>query len=168
MGAENIANGKMSIMIGFGMVLLLMLFKYKSFGMVANFCVLVNMCLLLSLLSFIGATLTLPGIAGILLTVGMAVDGNVVIFERIKEEYKSRKDVKNAIKNGYDKALSSIVDANVTTFIAAVILYMFGSGPVKGFAITLTIGIVTSLITSIYLSRFIIETIYNNKKEIKI
>lgn len=168
MGAENIKNGKLSILIGFIMVLILMIVKYKSFGVVANFCVLVNLLMLLSLLSMIGSTLTLPGIAGILLTVGMAVDANVVIFERIKEEYKKKNNVKKSIKNGYDKALSSIVDANFTTFIAAFMLFMFGTGPVKGFAVTLSIGIITSLITSIYLSRFIVETYYNNKKELNI
>lgn len=168
MGAENIKNGKISILIGFIMVLILMVVKYRGLGLVANFCVLVNLLLLLSLLSMIGATLTLPGIAGMLLTVGMAVDGNVVIFERIKEEYQKRKDLKKAIKNGYGKALSSIVDANVTTFIAAFILFCFGTGPVKGFAITLSIGIITSLITSIYLSRFLVEMFYSNKKELKI
>jgi len=168
MGAENIENGKLSIFVGFIMVLILMIVKYKTFGFVANFCVVVNLMLLLSLLSMIGATLTLPGIAGILLTVGMAVDGNVVIFERIKEEYRNKNNVKKAIKNGYDKAFSSIIDANVTTFIAAFILFVLGTGPVKGFAITLSIGIITSIITSVYLSRFIVETFYSNKKEINI
>ena len=168
MGAENIDNGKKSIMIGFLLVLLLMVLKYRSLGLVANFCVIINLLLLLSFLSMLGATLTLPGLAGILLTVGMAVDGNVVIFERIKEEYKKTENVAKSIKNGYDKAFSTIIDANITTFIAAFILFIFGTGPVKGFAVTLSIGIITSIITSVYLSRYIVETFFSNKKELKI
>ncbi len=168
MGAENIEKGKISILIGFLLVLILMVYRYKKLGLIANVCVTVNLLLLLSILSFIGATLTLPGIAGIILTVGMAVDGNVVIFERIKEEYKIKANLVKAIENGYAKAFSSIVAANVTTFIAAVILFIFGTGPVKGFAITLSIGIFTSLITSIYLSKFFVDIVYRNKKELNI
>lgn len=167
MGADNIAKGKLSILIGFILVLILMAARYKTLGMIANFCVFINMFALLAILSVLGATLTLPGIAGIILTVGMAVDGNVVIFERIKEEYKKKGKVKKSIENGYNKALSSILDANITTFIAALVLFGLGSGAIKGFAITLLIGIITSLITSIYLSRIIVENVYKNKKEIK-
>lgn len=167
MGAENIKKGKLSILIGFILVLILMALRYKTLGFIANFCVFINMFALLAILSVLGATLTLPGIAGIILTVGMAVDGNVVIFERIKEEYQKAGKVKKSIENGYNKALSSILDANITTFIAALVLFGFGSGAVKGFAITLLIGIITSLITSIYLSRIIVENVYKNKKEIK-
>lgn len=168
LGAENIEKGKLSIGIGFILVLILMAIRYKTLGMIANFCVLINMMALLSILSILGATLTLPGIAGIILTVGMAVDANVIIFERIKEEYSRKGDVKKSIKNGYNKALSSVVDANVTTLIAAIVLFAFGSGAVKGFSVTLLIGIITSLLTSIYLSRFIVETVYKNKTEIKL
>ncbi len=167
MGADNIEKGKLSILVGFILVLILMAVRYKTLGMIANFCVFINMFALLAILSVLGATLTLPGIAGIILTVGMAVDGNVVIFERIKEEYKKKGKVKKSIENGYNKALSSILDANITTFIAALVLFGLGSGAIKGFAITLLIGIITSLITSIYLSRIIVENVYKNKKEIK-
>lgn len=168
LGADNIAKGKLSILIGFVLVLLLMFIRYKKLGLVANFCVLINMMALLSVLSALGATLTLPGIAGIILTVGMAVDANVIIFERIKEEYKLKNNIEKAIANGYDKAFSSVLDGNITTLIAAIVLFAIGTGAVKGFAVTLLIGIVTSLITSLYLSRFIVETIYKNKKEVKL
>lgn len=167
LGAENIKKGQLSIFIGFALVLIIMAVKYRTLGMIANFCVFINMMALLSILSIMGATLTLPGIAGIILTVGMAVDANVVIFERIKEEYQKKKNVSKSIKNGYNKALSSVVDANVTTFIAAVVLFSIGTGAVKGFAVTLLIGIITSLLTSIYLARLITEMYYKNKKEIK-
>lgn len=167
MGAENIKKGKISILIGFALVLVLMAIKYRTLGMIANFCVFINMFALLAILSGLGATLTLPGIAGIILTVGMAVDANVVIFERIKEEYAKKGKVKKSIESGFAKALSSIIDANITTFIAALVLFGVGSGAVKGFAVTLLIGIITSLITSIFLSKTIIEIVYKNKKEIK-
>tara|TARA_Y100001960_G_scaffold334141_1_gene445752 strand:+ start:48510 stop:50306 length:1797 start_codon:yes stop_codon:yes gene_type:complete len=167
MGAENIKKGKISILIGFALVLILMAIKYRTLGMIANFCVFINMFALLAILSSLGATLTLPGIAGIILTVGMAVDANVVIFERIKEEYARKGKVKKSIESGFAKALSSIIDANITTFIAALVLFGIGSGAVKGFAVTLLIGIITSLITSIFLSKTIIEIVYKNKKEIK-
>lgn len=167
MGAENIKKGKTSILIGFALVLILMAIKYRTLGMIANFCVFINMFALLAILSGLGATLTLPGIAGIILTVGMAVDANVVIFERIKEEYAKKGKVKKSIESGFAKALSSIIDANITTFIAALVLFGIGSGAVKGFAVTLLIGIITSLITSIFLSKTIIEIVYKNKKEIK-
>ncbi len=168
LGAENIAKGKLSILIGFCLVLLLMVIRYKTLGLIANFCVLINMMALLSILSALGATLTLPGIAGIILTVGMAVDANVIIFERIKEEYKNKGKVQKAIDNGYKKAFLSILDGNVTTFIAAIVLFAVGTGAVKGFAVTLLIGIITSLITSLYLSKFIVDVVYRNKKEIKL
>lgn len=167
LGAENIEKGKLSIAIGFVLVLILMALKYKTLGMIANVCVLINMFALLAILSIIGATLTLPGIAGIILTVGMAVDANVIIFERIKEEFNKKGKVLKSIDNGFKKATSSVVDANLTTFIAAVVLFVLGSGAIKGFAVTLLIGIITSLLTSIYLSKFITTFVYKNKKEIK-
>lgn len=169
MGAENIENGKKSIMIGFLMVLVLMIVRYKTLGLIANFCVIINMFMLLVILSLLGATLTLPGIAGILLTIGMAVDGNVIIFERIKEEFEKTKDYEKSIKNGYEKAVKSIIDANITTFFAAFVLFIFGTGAVKGFAVTLSIGIITSFITSVYLSEYIVKNFYKtkNKKESK-
>lgn len=168
MGADNVEKGKTSILIGFIAVLIMMVFKYRGFGIIANICVFINLMMLLSALSFLGATLTLPGIAGILLTIGMSVDANVVIFERIKEEYNKTKKLKKSIENGYAKALSSIVDANITTLIAALILFSLGSGTIKGFAVTLSIGIVTSLITSVYLSKFFMTLVYKNKKTLKI
>lgn len=167
LGAENISKGKLSILIGFVLVLILMVLKYKTLGMIANICVFINMLALLAILSALGATLTLPGIAGIILTVGMAVDANVIIFERIKEEYQKKGKVKKSIENGYGKALSTVVDANITTFIAAAVLFVLGSGAIKGFAVTLLIGILTSMFTSVFLARYMTETYYKNKKEIK-
>ncbi len=167
LGAENISKGKLSILIGFVLVLILMALKYKTLGMIANICVFINMLALLAILSALGATLTLPGIAGIILTVGMAVDANVIIFERIKEEYQKKGKVKKSIENGYGKALSTVVDANITTFIAAAVLFVLGSGAIKGFAVTLLIGILTSMFTSVFLARYMTETYYKNKKEIK-
>lgn len=167
LGAENISKGKLSILIGFALVLILMALKYKTLGMIANICVFINMLALLAILSALGATLTLPGIAGIILTVGMAVDANVIIFERIKEEYQKKGKVKKSIENGYGKALSTVVDANITTFIAAAVLFVLGSGAIKGFAVTLLIGILTSMFTSVFLARYMTETYYKNKKEIK-
>lgn len=166
MGAENIKKGTTSIIVGFFAVLLVMFARYRAFGLVANFCVFINLLLLLSTLSFIGATLTLPGIAGIILTVGMAVDGNVIIFERIKEEYLKTGKVKKAINMGYSKATATIVDANITTLIAAVFLFAFGSGPIKGFAVTLSLGILTSMITSVFLSKFIMDLLFINKEKL--
>lgn len=166
MGADNIAKGKLSILIGFIFVLVIMGVRYKTLGLIANVCVFINMFSLLAILSVLGATLTLPGIAGIILTVGMAVDANVVIFERIKEEYNKKGKVLKSIENGYGKALSSILDANITTFIAALVLFSIGSGAIKGFAVTLLLGIITSLITTIFLSKAIVEIVYKNKKTI--
>ena len=133
-----------------------MIYIYRSFGLFANIALMMNMVLILAILTSIGATLTLPGIAGIVLTIGMAVDANVIVFERIKEEVRKNKNIFDAVKNGYEMALSSIIDANVTTFIAALVLFCFGSGPVKGFSITLGVGILTSVFTAIYVTRLFI------------
>ncbi len=133
-----------------------MIFTYRTFGLFANLALMINMVFIVAVLTTIGATLTLPGIAGIVLTIGMAVDANVIIFERIKEEIKRKKNTFDAVKNGYEMALSSIIDANVTTFIAAVVLFCFGSGPIKGFSITLGVGILTSVFTAIYVTRLLI------------
>ncbi len=165
LGKENIELGMLSIQIGMALVLLFMLVYYKLFGLVANFALVTNLVLIVAVMSLIpGATLTLPGIAGIVLTVGMAVDANVLIFERIREELKAGSSAQIAIHNGYDKALSTIADANITTLIAATILYAVGTGPIKGFAVTLAIGILTSMFTAIMGSRAIINLVYGGRK----
>jgi preprotein translocase subunit SecD len=159
LGADNINQGLLSIIGGLILVLIFMLVKYRVFGLVADIVLLVNLVAIVAALSLLQATLTLPGIAGIVLTVGMAVDANVLIFERIKEEVINNSLV-DAIKLGYEKAFSTIVDANITTLIAAVILFSFGTGPIKGFAVTLSIGIITSIFTAVVLSRILINLIY--------
>jgi len=169
LGQQNIDMGKTSIMAGFIAVLLFMLVFYRVFGLVANLALVSNLIFIIMIMSLVpGATLTLPGIAGILLTVGMAVDANVLIFERIKEELKEGVNPAQAIHNGYDKAFSTIADANVTTLIAALVLFGVGTGPVAGFAVTLFIGILTSMFTAIVGSRAIINLIYGGKSIKKI
>tara|TARA_B100000497_G_scaffold113_1_gene111 strand:+ start:81 stop:1892 length:1812 start_codon:yes stop_codon:yes gene_type:complete len=169
LGKENIELGMRSIMIGLALVVLFMTFYYRVFGIAANISLLINLVLITGIMSLLGATLTLPGIAGIVLTVGMAVDANVLIFARIREELKE-KDPQTAIRDGFSRAFITIFDANVTTLIAALILYIIGTGPVKGFAITLSIGIVTSMFTAIMCTRAMINLVYGNKniKELKI
>ncbi|MDC9727205.1 MAG: protein translocase subunit SecD [Candidatus Thioglobus sp.] len=164
LGADNIAKGVMSVVIGFILVLVFMAVRYRVFGMVANIALTLNLVMIVAVLSLLQATLTLPGIAGIVLTVGMAVDANVLIFERIKEELGSNSNIQKAIAAGYDKAVLTIADANITTLIASLVLFSFGTGPIKGFAITLSIGIVTSMFTAIIVSRAIINKIYGGKK----
>ena len=151
-------------------MIVFMLYKYKIFGLIANTALIANLLMLTGVLTILEATLTLPGIAGIILTVGMAVDANVLIFERIKEELKTEKSVIHAFDSGYTRAKITVLDANITTLIAAVILFAFGSGPVKGFAITLGIGIVTTLFTAYFLARHLTSLIVLNAKnnEIKI
>ena len=156
LGVDSIRAGKIAAGVGGILVLLFMVYIYRSFGLFANIALMMNMVLILAILTVIGATLTLPGIAGIVLTIGMAVDANVIVFERIKEEVRKNKNIFDAVKNGYEMALSSIIDANVTTFIAALVLFCFGSGPVKGFSITLGVGILTSVFTAIYVTRLFI------------
>ena len=156
LGADSIQSGKVAAFVGGVFVLLFMIFTYRTFGLFANLALIINMVFIVAVLTTIGATLTLPGIAGIVLTIGMAVDANVIIFERIKEEIRRKKNTFDAVKNGYEMALSSIIDANVTTFIAAVVLFCFGSGPIKGFSITLGVGILTSVFTAIYVTRLFI------------
>ena len=162
LGKENIELGIRSIVIGFSMVVLFMFFYYRVFGLAANFSLVINLVLITGIMSLLGATLTLPGIAGIVLTVGMAVDANVLIFSRIREELKE-KDPQVAIKDGFSRAFVTIFDANVTTLIAALILYVIGTGPIKGFAITLSIGIVTSMFTAIMCTRGIVNLVYGNR-----
>lgn len=164
LGKDNIAQGFNSVVIGMCFVLAFMLLWYRGFGVVANVALLVNLVLIVAVLSMLQATLTLPGIAGIVLTVGMAVDANVLIFERIREEINIGNTPQASIHAGYDKALSTIMDANITTLIAAVVLYIFGTGPIKGFAITLSIGIVTSMFTAIMGTRAIINLSIGGKK----
>ena len=167
LGADNINKGVMSVIIGFILVLIFMAVRYRVFGLVANVALTLNLVMIVAVLSLLQATLTLPGIAGIVLTVGMAVDANVLIFERIKEELGTNSNIQKAISAGYDKAVLTIADANITTLIAALVLFGFGTGPVKGFAITLSIGIVTSMFTAIIVSRAIINKIYGGKKKLE-
>ena len=156
LGQDSIDAGKVACVVAFLAVLIFMFLSYGLFGLFANVALIVNVTLIFGLLSIIGATLTLPGIAGIVLTIGMAVDANVLIFERIREELKTSKGPARAIEVGYEKALSAILDANITTLITALILFLMGSGPVRGFSITLGLGIVTSVFTAIYLTRLLI------------
>ena len=164
LGKENINQGFMSVVVGFVLVLAFMVMWYKGFGLVANLALAFNLVIIVAVLSIMQATLTLPGIAGIVLTVGMAVDANVLIFERIREEIKNGNSPQASIHSGYSKALSTIADANITTLIAAIILFGFGTGPIKGFAITLSIGIATSMFTAIMGTRAVINLIYGGKR----
>jgi len=164
LGAENIQLGVKSVTLGMAMVLLFMLLIYKGFGVFANIALAMNLLLLVAFMSLLGATLTLPGIAGIVLTVGMAVDANVLIFSRIREELASGASSQGAISAGYDRAFVSILDANITTLIVAVILFLIGSGPVKGFAVTLSLGILTSMFTSIVMTRGLVNLIVGGRK----
>ncbi len=168
LGHENISQGFRSVVIGFVLVLVFMMFYYRLFGAVANLALALNLVLIVAVLSLFQATLTLPGIAGIVLTVGMAVDANVLIFERIREELRNGNSPQASIHVGYDRALSTIVDANITTLIAAVVLFNFGTGPIKGFAITLSIGIITSMFTAIMGTRGVINLIYGGKRIAKL
>ncbi len=165
LGEDSIKSGVTSLIIGFILVIFFMLYKYKIFGLVANVALIANLVMLVGVLTILEATLTLPGIAGIILTVGMAVDANVLIFERIKEELKTEKSIIHAFDIGYSKAKITVLDANITTLIAAVILFAFGSGPVKGFAITLGIGIITTLFSAYFLARHITSMIVLNNKQ---
>ncbi len=164
LGQANIRQGFTSVMAGFLMVLVFMLVYYRVFGMAATVALSLNLVLMVAVLSFFQATLTLPGVAGIVLTVGMAVDANVLIFERIREEVRNGNSPQASIHLGYDRALSTIVDANITTLIAAIVLFNFGTGPIKGFAVTLSIGILTSMFTAIMVTRALINWRYGGKR----
>ncbi|UCC57413.1 MAG: protein translocase subunit SecD [Gammaproteobacteria bacterium] len=164
MGKENIEQGFKSVVIGFCAVLIFMAIYYRVFGLVANLALTVNLVLIVAVLSLLQATLTLPGIAGIVLTVGMAVDANVLIFERIREELRNGNSPQASIQAGYEKAFSTIADANITTLIAAIVLLSFGTGPIKGFAVTLSIGIMTSMFTAIMGTRAVINLIYGRRR----
>ena len=167
LGADNIKLGIQSLVLGLSLVLLFMVFYYKVFGLIADLAVAINIVLIIAVMSILSATLTLPGIAGIVLTIGMAVDANVLIFSRIREELKNKLKPQDAIAAGYDRAFVTIVDANLTTLIVAVILYAVGTGPIQGFAITLSIGILTSMFTAILFTRMMVYFIYGRKKEIE-
>ncbi|WP_417225285.1 protein translocase subunit SecD [Amphritea sp.] len=163
LGEQNIELGMMSVQIGFACVLLFMVAYYRVFGLLANIALTFNLMMLLAVMSILSATLTLPGIAGIVLTVGMAVDANVLIFSRIREELKNGLPAQSAISAGFDRAFSTIFDANITTLLAAVILFAMGSGPVKGFAITLSVGILTSMFTAIMVTRMLVNLTYGGR-----
>ena len=167
LGAENIAAGVKSIQLGMLLVVIFMLVYYRAFGLFANLALAANLVMLTAVMSKMGATLTLPGIAGIVLTLGMAVDANVLIFSRIREELKNNVSPQAAIKSGYDRAFTTILDANMTTLIVAAILYLIGTGAVKGFAVTLSIGILTSMFTAIICSRALVNLTYGMRQNVK-
>ena len=167
LGADNIELGINSLILGLSLVLIFMIFYYKVFGFLANLAVVLNLILIASIMSILSATLTLPGIAGIVLTIGMAVDANVLIFSRIREELKRNVKPLEAISSGYDRAFITIVDANLTTLIVALILYIVGTGPVQGFAITLSVGILTSMFTAILFTRMLVFFIYGKRKNLE-
>ncbi len=168
LGEENIAMGMNSIKIGLSMVLIFMVLYYRVFGLFANMALFVNIILMVAIMSFLGATLTLPGIAGIVLTMGMAVDANVLIFARIREELKAGMPPQTALSRGFDHSFVTIIDANITTLIVAFILFAIGTGPVKGFAVTLSVGILTSMFTAIMGTRAMVNLIYGGRKDPKL
>ncbi len=168
LGKDSIEAGVVSLITGFILVIIFMIIKYKFFGIIANFSLISNLIMLVGILTILEATLTLPGIAGIILTVGMAVDANVLIFERIKEELKKESSNIQAFDQGFKKSIATILDANITTLIASVILFIFGSGPIKGFAVTLSIGLVTTLFSAYFISRHLTSIIVFKNKENKI
>ena len=170
LGADSIAAGKIASIIGMILVCIFMILIYGSFGVIANISLIANLFIIVALLGTIGATLTLPGIAGIVLTIGMAVDANVLIFERIKEENLKNKKVYETVKKGFDRALSTILDANITTLIASLLLFVFGSGPIKGFSITLSLGVIASMFTALMLSNLLVHFYlsFTSKKEINL
>ncbi|HPX11629.1 MAG TPA: SecD/SecF family protein translocase subunit, partial [Syntrophales bacterium] len=156
-GQDSIEKGFLSILVGGVLVVFFMILYYRVSGVIANVALILNVILIMAALAAFGATLTLPGIAGIVLTIGMAVDANVLIFERIREEIRVGKSASAAVAAGYSRALTTIIDANVTTLIAAVVLFQFGTGPVKGFAVTLSIGIICSMFTAIFVTRIFFD-----------
>lgn len=169
LGQDSINDGIIALTIGFFLVILIMFIKYKIFGLISNITLIINLLMLIGVLTIFEATLTLPGIAGIILTVGLAVDANILIFERIKEELKDEKNVILAFDSGYTKSRTSIIDANITTIIAAIVLFFLGSGPVKGFALTLSVGILTTLFSVYFIARLLtIIYVFNNKDKQKL
>jgi len=164
LGQENIDKGLLSTQVGFALVALFMLVFYRLFGMIANFALFMNLAMILAIMSAIGAALSLPGIAGIVLTIGIAVDANVLICERIREEIRHGAKPVTAIVLGYDRAFGTIIDAHVTTLLVAFILFAVGTGPIKGFAITLSIGLICSLFTAITVTRGLVQIIYGHRR----
>ena len=169
LGRDSIISGAISLIIGFVLVVLYMFYKYRIFGLIANISLISNLLMLVGVLTILEATLTLPGIAGIILTVGMAVDANVLIFERIKEELRTEKSIIHAFDMGYSRAKITVLDANITTLLATVILFIFGTGPVKGFAVTLGIGIITTLFSAYFIARHLTSSfVLRNRENIKL
>ena len=169
LGQSNIDRGMQSIILGFILVMIFMGIYYRVFGLVANMALMLNILLIIAVMSFIpGATLTLPGIVGIVLTIGMAVDANVLVFERIRQELRARNSPQASIDNGYSRALTTIADANITTLIAALVLFVFGTGPIKGFSVTLSIGVLCSMFTAIMGTRAVVNLLYGNRKGVKL
>jgi preprotein translocase subunit SecD len=168
LGADSIAAGQIAAMVGLALVIIYMVLSYGLFGVFADIALMVNIVLILGALSALQATLTLPGIAGIVLTMGMAVDANVLVFERIREELRGGRRVAQAIEAGYSRALSTIIDSNLTTLFAALFLFVFGSGPIKGFAVTLSLGIATSMFTALMVTRLLIVVWVNAKRPKKL
>lgn len=164
LGRDNIAQGQLAVVVGFVLVVLFMAFYYRAFGLIANLALMLNLVLVVAVMSLIQATLTLPGIAGIVLTLGMAVDANVLINERIREELRNGNSVQTSIRLGYDKAFITIADSNLTTLIAALLLFSFGAGPIKGFAVTLSIGIITSMFTAIFGTRVVVNFLFGGRR----
>jgi preprotein translocase subunit SecD len=167
LGADSIDQGVRSALYGFVLIVIAMPLYYRRAGINANVALFLNLLILLACLSYFGFTLTLPGIAGIILTIGMAVDANILIFERIKEELRAGKGVVAALNSGFGKAILTVIDTNLTTIIAAAFLFLFGSGPVKGFAVTLAVGLVANLFTSVFVSRLIFDLSLAGKKQVK-
>jgi preprotein translocase subunit SecD len=163
MGKANIHKGLISVVVGFIFVVLFMAFYYQIFGLIADMALLLNLIFIVAILSILGATLTLPGIAGMVLTVGMAVDSNVLIYERIREELRGGMSIQASIYAGYERAFTTIVDSNVTTLIVAIVMFALGTGPIKGFAVVLTIGLMTSMLTSIVFTRAVVNFLYGRK-----
>jgi preprotein translocase subunit SecD len=164
LGQQNIQKGILSIEVGMGLVILMMAVYYSVFGLIANLGLLINLILLVSIMSIVGATLTLPGIAGMVLTVGMAVDANVLIFERIREEMRLGLSPHASIHSGFERALSTIIDSNLTTLIVGIILFSVGTGPIRGFAVVLCIGILTSMLTAVTYTRAIVNLTYGGRQ----
>jgi len=164
LGKDNIRQGFMSAAVGLALVVVFMGVYYRVFGLIAGAALVINVIMIIAILGLLQATLTLPGIAGIVLTVGMAVDANVLIFERIREELRAGGAVQAAISAGYDKAFTTIADANITTLIAAIVLFSMGTGPIKGFAITLCLGILTSMFTAIFGSRVLVNALFGGRR----
>jgi len=164
MGKQNVKNGRLSVEIGFILVVIFMAVYYRMMGMIADIALLINLILIVAIMSLLGGVLTFPGIAGLVLTIGMAVDGNVLILERIREELRKGISIQKAIHAGYERAVATIIDAQLTTLIAAIVLFTIGSGAIKGFSVILTIGLFTSMLTSITYTRAMVNLLYGNRR----